>query len=145
MSTGISHVEYFLLRDGSALVSEVAARPPGAKILDLLKWAHGVDIVERWVTLMILNKFQAIPARRFAVGVIFLRSEGAGKIAAVQGLRKVQTELGDLIVEKELPWAGQRAIMDYEGNGSLIVRHSSAMGVRRALAKINAGVKLKVA
>jgi len=144
MTTGISHVEYFRLRDGSALISDVAARPPGAKILDLLKWAHGVDIVERWVKLMILDRFQAIPPRRFAAGVFFLRSGDSGKIVSVPGIRKVQHELGGLIVAKELPWVGQRIVKDYEGNGTIIVRDSSAVGVRRALATINARVRLRV-
>ena len=31
MGTGLSHMEWFLRKDGSPVVSEVGARPPGAK------------------------------------------------------------------------------------------------------------------
>ncbi|NND44744.1 MAG: ATP-grasp domain-containing protein, partial [Xanthomonadales bacterium] len=43
LETGLSHMEWFQLRNGRIAISEVGARPPGAQITSLLSWAHDLD------------------------------------------------------------------------------------------------------
>jgi len=43
MQTGLTHMEWFRRRDGSVAISEVAARPPGAQITNLLSHAHETE------------------------------------------------------------------------------------------------------
>ena len=44
MHTGLSHMEWFRRADGSAAVSEVGARPPGAQFSTLMSFAYDVDM-----------------------------------------------------------------------------------------------------
>src|SRR5439155_4379323 len=49
MSTGFSHLEWFRRPDGSALISEVAARPPGAQFTTLISRANDFDALAAWL------------------------------------------------------------------------------------------------
>ena len=61
MHTGLSHMEWFRRADGSAAVSEVGARPPGAQFSTLMSFAYDVDMYEAWARLMVYDTFD--PAR----------------------------------------------------------------------------------
>ncbi len=136
MGTGLSHLEWFLLRDGRVAVSEVAARPPGAQIVPLISYAHDLDFFRAWAKLMLFEEFEP-PPRRWAAGAAFLRGQGRGKrVAAVRGLDEAQQELGALVVEAKLPRRGQPAAGTYEGEGYVIVRHSETAVVERALHRL---------
>jgi hypothetical protein len=45
LHTGLSHMEWFQLRDGLVAISEVGARPPGAQFTSLMSWAHDLDFL----------------------------------------------------------------------------------------------------
>ncbi len=52
--------------DGSVLVSEVGARPPGAQITSLISYAHDIDFYRAWARLVVFDEFDAAgpPVRR---------------------------------------------------------------------------------
>lgn len=136
MGTGVSHLEWFRLRDGRVAVSEVAARPPGAQIVPLISYAHDLDFFRAWARLAVFEEFEP-PARRWAAGAAFLRGQGRGKrVAAVRGLEEAQKEIGALVVEAKLPRRGQPAAGTYEGEGYVIVRHPETAVVERALHRL---------
>ncbi len=140
MQTGLSHMEWFLRGDGSTVISEVGARPPGAQFTTLLSWAHDHDFYRAWAELMIHGTF-ARPARKFAAGAAYLRAmrhspQHDAKIAGVQGVADVARELGDLVVEARLPQIGARPSDSYEGDGYIIVRHPETGVVHAALDRI---------
>jgi hypothetical protein len=136
MVTGLSHLEWFRLRDGRAAVSEVGARPPGAQIVPLISYAHEIDLFRAWARLMVFEEFEP-PARRWAAGTAFLRGQGRGKrVAGVRGLEQAQKEIGALVVEAKLPRRGQPAAGTYEGEGYVIVRHPETAVVERALHRL---------
>ncbi|MEL7060370.1 MAG: hypothetical protein AAGN46_10130, partial [Acidobacteriota bacterium] len=144
LETGGFHLEWFRRRDGSLAISEVGARPGGAQISKLLSYAHNRSFYDAWAELMIDDRF-AMPERRYATGAAFLRAQGRGKtVARVRGLNAAQRELGALVVDKKLPRVGQPAASGYEGEGWVIVRHSSTEVVRKALGKLISSVRVEL-
>ncbi|MBA3619335.1 MAG: ATP-grasp domain-containing protein, partial [Acidothermales bacterium] len=98
LRTGLTHMEWFRRPDGSAAVSEVGARPPGAQIMSLLSYAYEVDFPTTWARLMILDDFTP-PERRWSVGAAYLRGQGSGRVRAVYGVPELHREVGHLVVE----------------------------------------------
>jgi len=141
MGTGLSHMEWFRRPDGSVLISEVGARPPGAQITSLISYAHDVDFYAAWARLVVTDRFEP-PRRAYAAGCAYLRGQGAGKIRGVRGIRKVLSELGPVVVEKRLPTLGASPSTSYEGDGYVIVRHPDTTVVERALGHIVANVRV---
>lgn len=132
MHTGISHMEWFRRKDGTIAISEVAARPPGAQITQLMSYAHDFDLVQEWMRAMIFGEFH-VPERKYAAGAAFLRGQGAGRVVAVRGVDEVNRALGSLIVAAKTPAIGSTPSTSYEGEGWVIVRHPETAVVERAV------------
>ena len=135
LDTGLSHMEWFRRADGSLAVSEVGARPPGAQLSSALGYAHDIDLYTEWPRLLLLDQFET-PQRRWAVGVAYLRGQGAGSVVGVQGVEALQSEFGHLVVESKLPRVGQAPSGTYEGEGYVIIKHSETDVVVDALQQI---------
>jgi hypothetical protein len=144
MGTGLAHLEWFRRPDGSLAVSEVAARPPGAQFTTLISCAHEIDLHREWARLVVHDEF-APPGRRFAAGLAFLRGQGRGKVARIQGLAEVQREMGPLVVEARLPRVGQSPSSGYEGDGWVLLRHPDTGVVERALKRLVTLVRVELA
>ena len=141
METGMSHMEWFRRPDGSVAISEVGARPPGARFVHLISWAHDFDLFRAWGDLMVHGRFQPRP-RPYAAGAAYLRGQGRGRVARVRGLQEVLEELGPMVVEHRMPQPGQSPSGTYEGEGFVIVRHPETAMVRKALARIVSTVRV---
>jgi biotin carboxylase len=143
MQTGLSHMEWFRRRDGSAAISEVAARPPGAQFTTLMSYAHDTDMYRAWAQLMVFETFVP-PARPYAAGAAFLRGQGEGRVRAIQGLERIRHELAPLVVEAKLPKPGQSPTGTYEGEGYIIVRHPETAVVEEALRRIVSLIRVEL-
>src|SRR5688572_1793908 len=132
MFTGLSHMEWFRRHDNSVAISEVGARPPGAQFTTLLTFAHDLDFYRAWCELMVHETFTP-PQRNWAVGALFLRGQGGGRVARVNGVEALQKELGEVVVQGRIPRPGQPKSESYEGEGYVIVRHAETDVVRAAL------------
>ena len=143
MHTGLTHCEWFRRTDGSVAISEIAARPPGAHITTMISRANDVDFINAWVTLMIHGTFEQ-PTRKYAVGTVYLRGQGAGRVHAVHGLDDVQREFGSLICDVRLPSLGQGPTGSYEGEGYMMVRHPETRIVTQAIQRIAATVRVQL-
>ncbi len=135
MQTGLSHMEWFLRKDGTIAVSEVGCRPPGAQFTSLVSWAHDFDLYQAWAKLVIHGQFE-IPKRKFAAGAAYLRGMGTGQVTRVHGLEKIAESLGEIVVEAKIPKPGQSPSGSYEGEGYIIVRHPDSKVVENALTQI---------
>lgn len=144
MDTGMSHMEWFRRPDGSVVISEVGARPPGARFVNLISWAHDFDLFAEWARVVVDGTFTPRP-RPYAAGAAYLRGQGRGRVARVGGLEGVMADLGPLVVEARLPQPGQPASGTYEGEGYVIVRHPETAVVREALARIVSSVRVELA
>jgi biotin carboxylase len=143
LRTGLTHMEWFRRPDGSAAVSEVGARPPGAQIMSLLSYAYEVDFPTTWARLMILDDFTP-PERRWSVGAAYLRGQGSGRVRAVYGVPELHREVGHLVVEARLPRPGQLPSGSYEGDGYVLVRHGETDVVAEALHRIVSGLRVEL-
>ncbi|HSM03699.1 MAG TPA: ATP-grasp domain-containing protein [Longimicrobiales bacterium] len=143
MTTGLSHMEWFRRADGSVAISEVAARPPGARFVNLISWAHDFDLFRAWAEAVVYGRFTPRP-RPFAAGAAYLRGQGQGRVKAVRGLAEVARELGPLVVEARLPREAQTPSGGYEGEGYVIVRHPETGVVKDALRKIVTRVRIEL-
>lgn len=143
MTTGLTHMEWFRRRDGSVVISEVAARPPGAQITTLVSRANDIDFVQSWARVAVTGTFEP-PVQKYAVGAAYLRGQGRGSVKAIHGLSRVQSELGDLIVDARLPVLGQIPTGSYEGEGYIIVRHPETAVVTGAVQRIVSLVRVEL-
>lgn len=143
MTTGLSHMEWFRRPDGSVAISEVAARPPGARFVNLISWAHDFDLFQAWAEAVVHGRFTPRP-RRFAAGAAYLRGQGQGRVKAVRGLEEVARELSSLVVEARMPREAQLPTGGYEGEGYVIVRHPETAVVKDALKKIVTRVRVEL-
>lgn len=144
MDTGLSHCEWFRRDDGSVVISEIAARPPGAQITTMISRATDIDFIRAWMRLMIFGEFD-VPERRYAVGTAYLRGQGSGRVRAVQGLDIVERELGALVCDVRLPTIGQEPTGSYEGEGYIVLRHPDTAVVERALRRVVDTVRVHLA
>jgi len=135
MDTGITHMEWFQRDDGSIAISEVAARPPGAQFTTLLSYAYDLDFYAAWVRLVTMDRFD-VPERSWSAGAAFLRAQGEGRVAQIQGLDEAQAEIGEMVVEAKLPQVGQSKASSYEGEGFVILRDADTDRVREGLQRV---------
>lgn len=144
MDNGITHMEWFQREDGSIAISEVAARPPGAQFTTLLSYAHDMDFYKAWVRIVGLDRFEA-PQRSWSAGAAFLRGQGRGRVAGIEGMEEAQRELGDLVMEAKLPQRGQPKSTSYEGEGYVILRHEDTERVREGLQSLVSTLRVQMA
>jgi hypothetical protein len=131
--TALTHMEWFLRDDGTGMVNEVGARPPGVHIMPLMGLAHDVDMFAAWARLMALDEFTPAP-RRFAAGSCFFRGPGPGsRIVSVDGIDAAIEACGDALVEMRTPKVGMPRAEGYEGEGWAIVKHATTEGLKQAL------------
>ncbi len=150
LETGLSHMEWFDRGERGVAVSEVGARPPGARITTLLSYAHDFDFYRGWARLMVFGEFDP-PERSFAAGAAYLRAQRSGpelagrpgRVAAIQGLDRAQAELGELVVEARLPEPGQPIGDSYEGEGYVILRHPDTEVVEAGLRRLISLVRVE--
>jgi biotin carboxylase len=136
METGLSHMEWFRRADGSHVVGEVGARPPGVHIMPMMSLTHGIDMTAAWVRLMVLGQFDP-PQRRRAAGTAFFRGQGkGGRVVEVRGLHEAQEEVGVHVVDRSLPKVGQARATGYEGEGWAIVAAEDTDTVKHALLRL---------
>lgn len=144
LKTGLSHMEWFRLRDDRIAISEVGARPPGAQITSLLSYAHDIDFYRAWPRLMVLGEFDP-PPRQYAAGAAYIRGQGRGTVRRIHGLDEAQRRFGELVVEARLPREGQSPSDSYEGDGFVIVRHPETEVVEHALVEIVKMIRVELA
>ncbi len=143
MHSGMTHMEWFRRPDGSVAVGEIAMRPPGAQFVSLMSWAHDVDMYRAWARAAALDAFDGPFERGWAVSIAYLRGQGAGRVAAVERLDVAQREVGDLVVETQLPGLGRPRSPHYEGDGYVILRHRDTDTVVAATKRLVETVRVR--
>ena len=144
MKTGLCHLEWFRRRDGSIAISEVAARPPGAQIMDLVSYAHDFDFDAAWARLMVFGTFDP-PSRQWSAGAAFLRGQGDGsRVRAIHRVEEAAAKVGSMVVRAKLPTIGQAPTGSYEGEGYVLVRHRQTAAVEEALQTIISTIRVEL-
>jgi hypothetical protein len=145
LTSGFTHMEWFLRPDGSAVISEVGARPPGAQFTSVMSWAYDRSLYQAWAQATIDGRVEGPFVRKYAAGIAYLRGTGRGRVASVEGLDAAQRVVGPVVVESRLPSVGQHKASGYEGEGYVIVRHPDTRVVEHALSTLVETVRVRYA
>ena len=125
-TTGFTHMEWFLTPGGEAVFGEIAARPPGARSVELMNYACDVDVFRGWGEAVCHGCFSQPIERLYNAAVVFKRAHGQGRIVRIEGLEELRARYGAAVVAVELlPLGAQRR--DWRqtllSDGHVIVRH----------------------
>lgn len=124
--TGFTHMEWFRKPDGEVVFGEIAARPPGARSVDVMNYACDIDLFTGWAEGVVRGRFTQPVERRHNAVIIFKRAQGSGHVRRVEGLERLLARYGEHVACIDLQPVGaprrnwrQTLISD----GYLIVRH----------------------
>ncbi|MDB4956828.1 MAG: Carbamoylphosphate synthase large subunit protein [Myxococcales bacterium] len=126
MGDGMTHMEWFRTPAGEVVFGEIACRPGGACVVDLMNYTSDIDLFREWARVATHRTFEATTARKYNVGIIFKRAQGQGRIRHIAGLTEFYNRYRAHIVEDTLlrPGAPRR---DWKAtllsDGYLVVRH----------------------
>ena len=126
MGDGMTHMEWFLTASGEAVFSEIACRPGGACVVDMMNYASDVDLFREWARVATVGRFEASTERAYNVGLVFKRAQGRGRITRIVGLDQFVARHRAHLVEETLlrPGTPRR---DWKStllsDGYLVVRH----------------------
>ncbi len=104
---GFTHMEWYLKADGEAVFGEVAARPPGARTVDLMNYASDVDLFAGWAEAELYGKFSLDIERKYNCACITKRAEGQGRISRIDGIERIRERLGPSLCTIDLIPVGQ--------------------------------------
>jgi hypothetical protein len=126
MGDGMTHMEWFLKPDGEVVFGEIACRPGGACVVDLMNYTGDIDLFREWARSVCWHAFEATTERKYNVGIVFKRAKGQGRITGITGLTRFYDRYRNHIVEDTLlrPGAERR---DWKAtllsDGFIVVRH----------------------
>ncbi len=126
MGTGITHLEWFRKPDGTAIFGEIACRPPGANMVDLMNYADDQDLYADWAAAIVHGKIPPRPARPWSAAIVFKRAQGAGRIRQIDGLEKFLARHGRWVARADLlPIGAHRRdwTQTFLADGNLVIRH----------------------
>ena len=141
---GMTHLELFLTAEGPVF-SEIAARPPGGYVMELLQMAYGFD---PWQTVIDieLGRPVRLPQRARAYSGMWLLHPGPGIVRRVSGLRSCQSLPG--ITEVSCRVAPGDTLRQREGSGEsaayFLARGESRREVVAALEKARRTLAIEV-
>jgi len=126
MGDGMTHMEWFRKPDGEVVFGEVACRPGGACVVDLMNYTGDIDLFREWARVATQRRFEAPTERKWNVGIVFKRAQGQGRISGIVGLSDFYDRYREHIIEDTLlrPGTPRR---DWKAtllsDGYLVVRH----------------------
>jgi len=100
--SGYTHMEWFLKPDGEAVFGEIAARPPGARSVNLMVEACDLDVYRGWAEAVCFGRFSQPVERKYNSAVIFKRAQGSGRIRRIEGLSALLARFGEHVREVDL-------------------------------------------
>jgi len=124
--TGFTHMEWYRPASGEAVFGEIAARPPGARVVELMNYACDADLYVGWAEAVLLGHLCTPIAQRYNCANVFKRAHGQGRITAIEGLDALLAAYGEHVVNVDLlPIGAPRR--DWRtttvGDGGVVVRH----------------------
>ncbi len=128
MGDGMTHMEWFRKPDGEVVFGEIACRPGGACVVDLMNYTGDIDLFREWARVSCWSSFEASTERRYNVGIVFKRARGQGRITGIAGLSEFYDRYRRFIVDDTLlrPGTPRR---DWKqtllSDGFIVVRHPS--------------------
>ena len=126
--TGFTHMEWYRKADGEIVFGEIAARPPGARSVDVMNYASDADLYTGWAEAVVHGRFSQKVERLYNAAIIFKRAQGAGRIRHIEGLERILSNFGEHVACIDLlPIGAERRnwLQTLISDGYVIVRHPS--------------------
>jgi biotin carboxylase len=124
--TGFTHMEWFLTSRGEAVFGEIAARPPGARSVDLMNYSCDFDAFAAWGEAVCRGHLSQPIERRYNAIVVFKRARGQGRIERIEGLERLVARYRPYVMCVDLLPVGSPR-RDWKqtllSDGFVIVRH----------------------
>lgn len=131
MGTGLTHMEWFRDAQGEAIFGEVACRPPGANMVDLMNYSDDADLYRAWADAVCWGRAPESQGgagdRPWSAAIIFKRAEGSGTIRAITGMDNFMSRFRDHVIRQDLlPVGAQRRNWKetFLSDGNVVVRHT---------------------
>jgi hypothetical protein len=143
--TGFTHMEWYRTASGEAVFGEIAARPPGARVVDLMNYSTDGDLYVGWAEAVLHGQLRTPLQQRYNAGTIFKRAQGTGRITHIEGLDALRAAYGDDIVLVDLlpvgaPRRDWRALLI--SDGWVVVRHNELQRVIEMTERFAADLRL---
>ncbi len=87
--TGFTHMEWFSTPTGEAVFGEIAARPPGARSVELMNYSCDIDVFRGWAEATCFKRLTQQIIRKYNAGIVFKRAKGEGIIRKIEGVEQV--------------------------------------------------------
>jgi hypothetical protein len=145
IGTSATHMEWFY-GDNGLMFSEIGCRPPGVRAWDLYNAANDFDIYREWAMCVVHGRTSQVPSRRYSAGIITLRPDRDGQIAAYEGLDEIEAAYGEWIIDMHIPPPGtptQPVEAGYMANAWLRMRHPDYDELRRMLDTVGQSVRVR--
>ncbi len=98
---GFTHMEWYRKADGEVVFGEIGARPPGARVVDLMNFNTDGDLYVGWAEAVVHGGMNRL-TNRYNAASVTKRARGAGRITGVTGLDPLLREYGDRVVLVDL-------------------------------------------
>ncbi|MCU0625388.1 MAG: ATP-grasp domain-containing protein [Gemmatimonadaceae bacterium] len=124
--TAFTHMEWYRKSDGEVVFGEIAARPPGARTVDLMNYVSDIDLFMGYAEAELTGRFTTPVERKYTAINIFKRAQGQGRIHSIRGLDHLGERYGEHIVHVDLlPVGATRRdwILTLISDGYVTVRH----------------------
>jgi hypothetical protein len=144
VGNAMTHLEGFL-DDGRVWFTDATLRPAGARIGPMLAFAYDIDPYHVWARVAVDGCFDGPWERKYAVGTLFLRGPGQGKVQRVEGVDEVRQRVGGWLVDSRVPRTGAPRSETYTGDGYITVRHHDTDMVQSYLDFIQNTLKITYA
>ncbi len=121
-----THMEWYRKSDGEVVFGEIAARPPGARTVDLMNYVSDIDLYMGYAEAELNGTFSQDVTRKYNAINIFKRAQGQGTIRRISGLENLAQRFGEHIVHVDLlPVGAQRRdwILTLISDGYVTIRH----------------------
>lgn len=124
--TGFSHMEWFHKADGDIVFGEIGARPPGARMVELMNFACDVDCYRGWAEAVVHGRWSQSKQRPYNSVMVAKRAHGQGRIKEIRGVAELKAHVGEALVADELLPVGSPR-RDWQAtsvaDGYLVLRH----------------------
>ena len=124
--TGFTHMEWYRKADGETVFGEIAARPPGARTVDLMNYASDVNLFEGWAEAELKGSFSLAIERKYNCACVTKRAHGQGRITRIEGLEALRQAFGEWLCTVDLLPVGSPR-RDWKStllsDGYLTIRH----------------------
>ena len=124
--TGFTHMEWYRKADGEVVFGEIAARPAGARTVDLMNFVSDIDLFRGYAEAEVNGRFSQIGPRKYNTVNIFKRAQGKGRIQRIEGLDSILHRFRPHIVNIDLlPIGAPRRnwVQTLVSDGYVTIRH----------------------